>query len=688
MHLTSHLLIKISGCALCLGIRPGASISPVLSESAPQYDLLVRIIPESTLMEVSGTVMLPAARYRRDSLELSLSELMRDLRVDVISPAGSAGRTTATSRLRPNARKGWGTNTWTVRPSVPVPLGSVVTLQVHYRGGGVRTSEIFSINHESAFGAGIKTAWYPELEESSGPTLGELRGVRGTGIVRFNLPDGFTVYMPGRRSGPAGFQFDRPIFFSFVMARYLAVHRNATPPVSGYLLRSRPTIGTYLDGISQILEVLVKEFGPFPSAQFAVAEVPASQADSAGFEGASLEGLVLASSTYLDKPFNTAYFGHELSHQWWPNLVASKTSGGVRTMISEGLAQYGSLRAVEELDGQERASQYRRVGYPEFYGYSEIDYLRLAAAGHDGALSDPPADNTLQRELVLSKGMLVWDMLSRSIGREQFRAALHEITRTFAYRRIGWPEFLAIVQRHSDHDLSRFVADWFDRAGAPNYRLSWSQDHDGEIRGRIVQSPPYYAATLQVEARSDSGILGLRQVAIDSSRADFTWRLRVPARHLVLDARHLVLRWDANDRADAIGLAPFTRVSLLINQGRDQEAERSFAMFFQAPSGADSVGLRFMMHFAYAELLASHERYAESLREIRLALAERVRRPDALPLVFDQLAKIGYATGDAALTTSAADSALAADSLIGSRTGAGAEASRLSRALANSAAVK
>jgi hypothetical protein len=657
------------------------------ADEAPKYDLTVRVLPDDGLMEVSGTIELPPTDSSRDHVELSLSELMHDVSVDILSPSSLAGHATIESRIRPQARAGWGTNTWIVRPGGTTPPGTPITLKVRYRGGGPRTSEIFSINRISAFAAGIKTAWYPEIEDGPVASSGELRGVRGTGTLRFVVPRGFTVYAPGEPAGPSTFTFVHPIFFSFATARYHATSYRAAPrPVSGYTLRSRPAMATYLDSTRRVLDVLAKEFGPYPNAQFAVAEVPAAQADSAGFEGASLEGLVLASSVYLDRPFNVAYFGHELSHQWWPNLVASKTIGGGRLMLSEGLAQYGSLRAVETLDGPAAAERYRRTGFPGFEHYGAVSYLRLAAAGYDAPLTDLPADNTVARALVLNKGMLVWDMLSRNVGRERFRDALQQITREYAHSRIAWTEFLAIVQRHADHDLSLFFAAWFDRLGAPQFELTWRRAPDGTLLGTVSQPTPSFAASIEVEARGDSGRSRSYQEAIDSARRDFSLRPGFRVRELVLDPHHAVLRWDATDRADAEGLAPYTRVMILMDQGRGSEAEEALHAYFAHRPSGDTIGLPFMMHFAHGEYFLNIGQYAEAQLQTQQALAERVRRPDALPLVFAQLAAIGYARHDVSLTKSAADSASAADAALGGRTGAGVEARRLVKALVNSLA--
>jgi hypothetical protein len=652
---------------------------------------LVQIRPESAQLAVSGTLTLPAEPHARDQLALSLSELMQDLEIEVLSPAASAGQAKLEPRLRPDQRRGWGTVTWTIRPPRPIPAGAGVVLRVHYWGGGARTSEIFSVGSQCAFGAGIKTAWYPELEDGSLPSNGELRGVRGTGTLEFDAPPGFVVYAPGARAdgkaeetaGRYRFSFKNPIFFSFAAARYTVVHRAGVVAATAYTLRSREGRATYLDRASRVLEVLTGEFGPYPRAQFAIAEVPAGQADSAGFDGASLEGLVLASTPYLDRPFNTGYFGHELSHQWWPNLVASKSVAGARMMLSEGLAQYGSLRAVEEIEGAAAAERYRRTGYPGlgdgFITYGAVWYLRLAAAGEDGILSDLPADVSRQRALVLTKGFLVWDMLSRTVGRARFRAALHEITRDYAYRRIGWEEFRAVVQLHARQNLRPFFSQWFDRPGAPEYQLAWQRRSDGMVQVTVTQPSPAYEAVLEIEAQDSGGHTSSRSVPVVGEHTEVSWRVGFPVQRIVLDPHFRVLRWAEGDRADATALVPYTRITTMLDAGRTADAEAGLRQALATPDTGEGAGLPFLLHYAYAQLLESRAEHSRALEEVRAALGEPVRRPDALPFVFGELAQLAFDTRDSALLRAAADSAMDADSAVGGQTGAGEDAQRLIR---------
>src|SRR5712692_323424 len=427
----------------------------------PKYDLSISLIPYARRPQVTGTMLLPAADSARDSLELSLSELMEDFQVEVVSPAISTGAVKLDKRVRPYSRPGWGTTTWVIRPLHSIPPNEPVVLHFSYKGEGERTSFIFSMGPEVCFAAGIATAWYPEVEEFPVEGDGRLRGLRGTGTLNFSVPSGFIAHSEGvQRSKPEEiaqgrfrFEIKDPIFFSFAAGRYAMRRRNNNLPITIYLLRPRENADSYMSGSERVLDALTQEFGPYPHAEFAIVEVPTEQGEQAGFAGASLDGFIIANSEFLDKDFNTAYFGHEISHQWWGSLIRARAIEG-RWMLSESMAQYGSLRAVEILEGAAAAERYRRTGYPDYISdQNALGYFTLVAHGTDHRLSDLPPEGDLSRALSNSKGFIVWDMLSREIGRQQFSRILQSIIREHAYRRVTWNEFLRAIDAGAGRDL-------------------------------------------------------------------------------------------------------------------------------------------------------------------------------------------------------------------------------------------
>jgi hypothetical protein len=351
-------------------------------------------VPETHRLEGSGTIKLPAADAVRDTIPLALSGLMGDVTFDVVAPHVSAGPVTLERKERPFGRPEWVTVVWTIRPQKPFPAHEPVVLRFSYAGGGDRTGFGFYVGPLCSFGVGILTAWYPVLEDEP---LVQLRGFRGTGTVQFTVPPGYKTYAVGKLISPARetergtfrFRVDTPSTLSFSIARYLVSRLDGPIPVSIHLLQPRPNVDAYLKGSAKVLNALVQEFGPYPYPEFAILEVPADI--DVGFSGANADGFILTIGETFDGSFKTAHFGHEISHSWWGAIVQRKRSPRGYYMLDEAMAQFGSLRAVEMMEGREAAEQYRRTGYPGFSDeYCGFTYLMRAATGFDHRLADLP----------------------------------------------------------------------------------------------------------------------------------------------------------------------------------------------------------------------------------------------------------------------------------------------------------
>jgi len=529
----------------------GASARATGSSDGVHYDLQIHISPEAHSIQVSGSLLLPAENFNRQQIELSLSELMTDFRVEVIGPASVAGTAmTEKVTVRPYSRPGWGTATWRVHLPHQISANVPALLRFSYTGGGSHTSFIFSLESEVCFGAGIGTAWYPEIEDGAVQSDGRLRGLRGTGSLNFFVPSGYVLESQGMplskpeeiSRGEFRFNIDEPVFFAFAAGRYMLQHGHGRIPTALYLLKSRVNSASYLTGSEKVLAALVHEFGPYPHPEFAILEVPTEQADRAGFAGASLEGFILSNTDFLNKEFNTAFFGHEISHQWWGNLIRSKTVQG-RWMMSEGMAQFGSLRAVEILEGAAAAERYRRTGYPDYISDQNArGYFTLVARGTDHRLSDLPQDGDLSRALSNSKGFIVWDMLSREVGRRQFSHILQRFIRDHANQRVEWNGFLRAIENGAGRNLQWFFEQWFGRTGAPDFQLTWRQKVR-RVRGVITQTSPYYQATLEVEVKNKEGRHLIRKVRLREAQTSFAFPINFRVESVALDPHYLMLRW-------------------------------------------------------------------------------------------------------------------------------------------------
>jgi len=656
--------LLLSGSLLsALAVPPQPPLGP--SEPAvsvtPKYDFKIKVMPEAHRLEATGRVWLPPTDQVRDHIELDLTEGMHDLQVVIVQPPESAG---AARLERAGAR-------CTLYPPRPVEKAKATLLEFSY-AGGENISFVFYIGPDGSFASGINTAWYPQFDRK-----------RGVGSLSFSAPAGYKVFSVGAErdtpeetaAGNYRFQVDSPTRFSFGIGKYDVSRRAGSVPVSCYLLHARDNVDKYVEGCRKVLDVLAGEFGPYPYPGFAIVEVPPGPAAKAGFTGASGEGFIFVNTPSLDQEFNTAYYGHEIGHQWWGNLVGF---GGLKggAMLSEGMAQFGSLLAVHAIDGDAAAERYRRTGYPGYINdQSGFGYFKLAAAGLDhpltGALS-----GVQSHELCDSKGLFAWDILSRTVGPVEFSRALHRVTREYAYKTLSWERFVEIVKTAARSDVDWLFKQWFEQTGAPDWRLAWEQVGK-TLRGTIYQDAPYYRATLDILAESKTRQQIVKTVEVSGPRTDFTWSADFPVSSMTLDPHFLVLHWTPEYRAQANALAAVTRGYDKFATGKSGEAYKELETGLDHVPDPDHYGVRFELEFSLARLLIKDDKNEEAKQHLLKALASPSFRSEDLPWVYYNLARVAKNLNDDALFRRAIDSLKAADLAAGGRTGAPEAARRL-----------
>ena len=522
----------MTGLALMAAGHAEAGQSP-RTATVPAFEMSVTIKTDVPAVEVDGQVTVPARNRPIDTLELEVDRRIQAFDVSLVSPAGSAAAASV-ARQRDAA---------VITLGVPVPAGTPVVVRFQYRIAA-NSSRSFHVAGDAVLVSGETSAWYPKPSGFR----------RATGRIRFVLPAGVAIAATGRRldgrgaDGAVQFAIDDPTTFSFAAGGHHVYTSPGEPAIALHLLKPRSRAGERLAFARRILDALVDEFGRYPHPDLEIVEMPDAAMGGSG-NGTSLEGFVVVSSDVVERA-SLLTLAHEISHQWWADSVFAV--GQSPMLLADTMCNYGALRALEKIYGEPAAAMARWRGFPgESLFAGGRGYLSGARAGVNDVLTSASVDGLVGG----TKGYLVHDLLSRTLGRERFKTVLRDFTRDHAFQDTSWPTFVAAVTA-AEPSIGWFFEQWYARPGVPVWAVTWNQA-DGDIRGVITQSSPYFRADAEVVMQGVSGQRALQVLRIDGPRTEFTWRPGFQVGSVVVDPEYRVPHDSPDRTADVDAIAAF-----------------------------------------------------------------------------------------------------------------------------------
>jgi aminopeptidase N len=160
---------------------------------------------------------------------------------------------------------------------------------------------------------------------------------------------------------------------------------------------------------------------------------------------------------------------HELTHQWFGNLVTMRWFDDL--WLKEGFAQYMAYQALAALKPDENVwKRFYESIKPEAYAidstkgatpiYQEIPNLEDAKSAY-GAI-------------VYSKAPAVLKQLAFVLGAENFRRGLQLYLKEHTYGNAEWNDLVQAFERVSGKPLDRWAEMWIRHRGMPQVDVSWS----------------------------------------------------------------------------------------------------------------------------------------------------------------------------------------------------------------------
>lgn len=308
--------------------------------------------------------------------------------------------------------------------------------------------------------------------------------------------------------------------------------------------------------IASAFEFFSTMIGPPPVKRLTVSPIP-------GRFGQGFPGLIyLSTLSYLDpreRPnrgdaasnlfFSEFLQAHEVSHQWWGNVVtADRYEDG---WLMEALASYSAMMYLE-----------KRRGPKAMEALLEQSRQKLLAKTAEGRTIEsagpiiwgPRLESSQTPDawavITYDKGAWILHMLRSRLGDSAFRSMLAELARRYRYKPVSTQQFQELASsflppKSPDPKLEAFFDTWVYNTGIPRLKLDWSVKGKAPavvVTGTVSHSNVHedFSAMVPLEIHTASGAT-VHWVSSTSDGEPFTIKLRQIPRKVLLDPANSIL---------------------------------------------------------------------------------------------------------------------------------------------------
>ena len=193
----------------------------------------------------------------------------------------------------------------------------------------------------------------------------------------------------------------------------------------------------------------------------------------AGMENTTItvfsDSFVIDSTAFVDKNYINVN-AHELAHQWFGDLVTSKSSK--HHWLQEGFATYYALLAEKEIFGND-------------YFYYKL-YQTSKQLINAQVIDTVPLLNAKASSLTFyQKGAWALYELNNLIGDVKFKKAVQFYLSKYQYTSVTTNDFLEIVEKVSSKDLNKFKEEWL-------LKSYFNEKYTKEVKQLINKKSVYY----------------------------------------------------------------------------------------------------------------------------------------------------------------------------------------------------
>ncbi len=271
-------------------------------------------------------------------------------------------------------------------------------------------------------------------------------------------------------------------------------------------------------------------------------------------------------TSIASKRYIATVIAHELSHQWFGNLVTMKWWNDL--WLNESFASLVEYSAINAIEPDWNV-------WLDFASYESVVALRRdSLAGVQSVQTDvnhPDEITTLfDGAIVYAKGARLLKMLQHYVGEKAFQNGLKEYFKTYAYKNTEANDLWEILGRVSGKNIAIFMNKWIKQPGFPvlhasrvNNQLTLSQNRLTSLNGE--PSDYLWPITLNSNYSEMPEIFDAKSVPIAVRESG-------PLRFNIGSDAHFITHYDNKLLGDLIGmvksgdLRPIDRLQLLNEQ--------------------------------------------------------------------------------------------------------------------------
>ncbi|HEV2297146.1 MAG TPA: M1 family aminopeptidase [Candidatus Acidoferrales bacterium] len=490
---------------ILLGLSAGATRAqelPKFDFRAVHYDVQVALHPaDQTISAEAKVELVPKTESRT-----ILVQLHPDLHVDSVRLAIDGRKL---DFLRDSFRP---LNLVVTLPSAAQP-GMHVTLIFNYSGA-------FS-NDENSPTKDVRFAWVDKnsaylLLPARWFPLTDYPSNRYTGKFQITVPDNFAVVGTGQSSAPASLAAEKPGESARSMYTFKC---DDAAPVGSFVagdLRLSPvraqgmefsvfapptaaaTASPYGDELANIVSFFSGQFGPLPSPNLTLAQLPDGTVD-----GFSAPGVLFLSAHEWGDRVNSSRLAHLAAGQWWGDQVLAASPNDV--WVTDGLAQYAAAMYIEHAQSA--------AGY-----HTQLTDFAVGSVMFDDA---SPIVQAAQLQpfsqqylsVVVDKGAMVFHMLRTAMGDAAFSSLLLDFYNAHKGSTASIDDFEKLAQTklppgkpgEAQLNLVAFFSQWLNSTGIPDFKVDYivyRTEKGFKVIGKVQQ--PLETFNMPVDIRVDT----------------------------------------------------------------------------------------------------------------------------------------------------------------------------------------